>query len=224
MGTSMNQVQGFHPPVQERSRKTLERIVEAASRLLARSTFDDISVDDLVAEADSSKGAFYARFDDKEALFEYLCAYWAERAKKSWTEFFSEPARQDEDLPSLLRRIVARLVELYRMEPDSVRAFALRARSPGEPAATRSATDLNEYVLGLVETSVARRADALAHPDPGGAARFGMMAVAAVAREFVLFGNERLRHDAWGDQELIRELSSMFAGYLRVDPDPFVGR
>lgn len=219
----MTETPGFRPPTQERSRETLDRIVGAAVRLLARDTFDGISVDELVAEAGSSKGAFYARFRDKEALFRYLHALRVDEGKRAWTEFFSDPARRDEDAAGLIRGIVTRLLEIYRSDSDRVRAFALRARSRADPEARRTAAELNEFVLDLVETSLARHSDAIGHPDPGSAARFGMTAVGAVAREFVLFGNERLRHEEWGDDRLADELSSIFAGYLRIEPDPFVG-
>lgn len=61
------------PAQQERSRDTHERIVAAAERLLARGrAWHEISVAELVAEADASIGSFYNRFRDKDTLLHVL--------------------------------------------------------------------------------------------------------------------------------------------------------
>jgi len=61
-----------HPAKQERSRQTLRRLLDATSTLLQNKSFDDISITEIVESADSSVGAFYARFKDKEGILEQL--------------------------------------------------------------------------------------------------------------------------------------------------------
>ena len=58
----------FRPPRQQRSAATLDRIVRAAEELFAERGFEGATVDDIVARAGSSKGSFYSRFADKQAL------------------------------------------------------------------------------------------------------------------------------------------------------------
>lgn len=61
------------PAQQERSRDTHARIVAAAERLLSRGcAWAELTVAELVAEADASVGAFYNRFRDKDALLHVL--------------------------------------------------------------------------------------------------------------------------------------------------------
>lgn len=48
---------------------TRDRILAAAVTVFARQGYHGTSVDDIVQEADSSKGAFYFHFSNKEALF-----------------------------------------------------------------------------------------------------------------------------------------------------------
>ncbi len=61
------------PAQQDRSRDTHARIVAAAERLLSRGrAWVELSVAELVAEADASVGAFYNRFRDKDALLHVL--------------------------------------------------------------------------------------------------------------------------------------------------------
>jgi AcrR family transcriptional regulator len=61
------------PAQQDRSRDTHARIIAAAERLLSRGrSWSELSVAELVAEADASVGAFYNRFRDKDALLHVL--------------------------------------------------------------------------------------------------------------------------------------------------------
>lgn len=69
------ELQWVKPPRQERSRGTQDRIVEAAQRMMDRGkAFHEIGVAELVKEAESSIGAFYSRFADKDSLLRVLQA------------------------------------------------------------------------------------------------------------------------------------------------------
>lgn len=58
------------PSTEKRSPEaTRRRLLEAATRVFARKGYYGTTVDDIVAECGSSKGAFYFHFDSKEALF-----------------------------------------------------------------------------------------------------------------------------------------------------------
>ena len=61
-------------PKQERSRATHARLLRAGAELLEEKSFDDVTIQESVARAGSSVGAFYARFRDKEGLLEALRA------------------------------------------------------------------------------------------------------------------------------------------------------
>ena len=56
------------PPKQKRSQKSLERVLEASTRLLQESGFDAFTIQDVSQRADVSVGAIYARFGNKESL------------------------------------------------------------------------------------------------------------------------------------------------------------
>jgi AcrR family transcriptional regulator len=66
------------PTKQARSRKTRDALIAAAWKLLKAHPWQDISINDIVKMADSSVGAFYSRFSDKEALLEALAAAWVQ--------------------------------------------------------------------------------------------------------------------------------------------------
>lgn len=59
-------------PKQERSRATEQRLLDAGEKLIQQRGFSGFSVADLVKEAGSSVGSFYARFGDKDGLLRAL--------------------------------------------------------------------------------------------------------------------------------------------------------
>ena len=204
----------FHEPQQTRSRETLERIVEAAEDLLTDRRFDEVTVDDIVARADASKGSFYSRFADKESLLRYLNDVHFEKVLADWGRFL-EPSRWDGvPLRDVVRGLVRRVVRLYRTERHLWRAFSFHARLTSDTEVTAKARRLNRYVTNRIVDLLLERGDAIGHRDPRAAIRFGMVTIAAVAREMVLFddGPVSLR---LGDARLVDELTEQFLGYIQ---------
>jgi AcrR family transcriptional regulator len=62
--------------MQQRSEETRSRILESAIKLFSERGFNAASVDDICAEAEISKGAFYHHFESKQALFLALLDGW----------------------------------------------------------------------------------------------------------------------------------------------------
>jgi AcrR family transcriptional regulator len=123
---------GVRVPAQTRAQATLDRIVAATRRLLRDRRFEQITIAEIVAEADTSTGSFYARFGSKEALLPYLYeAYNAETAAATAT------LDRDGVLNALtLRQAVTALIRVLRSGPlkmdGLVRAMTLYARSHPE--------------------------------------------------------------------------------------------
>jgi AcrR family transcriptional regulator len=66
--------QASRPAEQQRSRETRDELINALERLLRRRDFQDLSVQDLAAEAGVSPGAIYRRFEG--GLIAVLFALW----------------------------------------------------------------------------------------------------------------------------------------------------
>src|SRR5206468_8661548 len=69
---SLTPLHWVKPPQQARSQKTLERLLDAAEELIAEHGVASVTVSEVVRRAESSVGAFYARFPDKDALLATL--------------------------------------------------------------------------------------------------------------------------------------------------------
>lgn len=197
----------IRPPKQSRSRRTLERIVEASLELLATEGLSGLTVHKVVAKANSSIGSFYARFDGKDELLDYL-------GERVWTEALErwESALQTRDWSTLdLAEVVEGAVGLL-IDAQRSRSAYLKALdwASGRQSDAYEAFR-NELLLGLQILILQHRSE-IAHDDPELAARLGLRAVLGVVdSEFRATGG-RLSRDV-----LIEECRSMLMGYLTGD-------
>lgn len=91
-------------PVQARSLISQRRMVEAALRLLEQKDIDQISVRDIVAEAGTSNGSFYHRFETKERFFSYLIDDMLARREQAAAEEQADETISVAALPEVLAR------------------------------------------------------------------------------------------------------------------------
>ena len=74
------------PYSKEHKQRVRARIVEAARRMFNRHGFDNVSIDQLMAEAGLTRGGFYAHFDSKEAVFAAATASFLNGQGAIWRE------------------------------------------------------------------------------------------------------------------------------------------
>ena len=116
------------PPLQARSQQTLERLLIAAETLLAERPWEQIGVAELCAAADTSVGAFYARFTDKDAVLDLLAdAYRADMARFAVQLGAAVRAAPHRDREQALRNFIKSLVKAHRGRRAVLRALALRS-------------------------------------------------------------------------------------------------
>lgn len=70
--TLEEQLRWVRPPLQDRSQKTMERLLASAEARIVEVGFEKATIAEIAKRADSSVGAFYARFSDKDALLRCL--------------------------------------------------------------------------------------------------------------------------------------------------------
>jgi AcrR family transcriptional regulator len=158
------------PPRQARSRETLVRILDAAEDLLARKSFDDLSVSEIVRAAGSSVGSFYSRFRDKDALLEALRERMAQEALATIDPAL-EPARwEGASLAEISRECTAFVVRVYRSRAALNRALLVRGAT--DPAFGRRAAEVRGRLHARLTALLLLRRDQIRHPDPEAAADF----------------------------------------------------
>lgn len=202
-------------PHQDRSRATLDRIVEATTALLDTKTFDEISIAEIVERADSSVGAFYTRFEDKAALLDHLDELYARRVIDV-AQTAAEGAPLETTLPEQVRGLVTYLVRMHRVQPGLLRTLIVEARRQGEGAFRERTRQMNRTIPPIMEQLLAH-SDRMGHPDPRRAVYMGLLMVFSAIREVVLFPEGLAEFVDHHDDELIDELTDAYLRYLRVE-------
>ncbi len=198
----------LQPPKQERSRKTLERIVRAALEILEDEGPDGLTVASLVRRADSSVGSFYARFQGKDDLLEYLGEQVWSSAAQRWDETLDDLDASSLPLPDLLDGAVRLLREAGESRATYLRALDQAGTSGDAFAAFR------DHVLDGLAGLLLERRDELTHPDPDVAVRLGLRAVTATLDQVV--------REQWepGDLDTVQaELGRMLRRYLTSESE-----
>jgi AcrR family transcriptional regulator len=206
----------LRPPQQARSRATLHRFLESAIELLGERRFEEASVAEIARRARSSVGAFYARFEGKEALLTYLNDQLFEEGRRLWDEFLAPERWEGQGARAIVEAVVARLVERRRANLGLLRSLSLYARSRPEPRFTAHAHAMNRHVHHKLAELLLERRREMAHPDPEQAIAFGLLIVDGATREAILFGESARLPGKPSDGVVARELSAAWLAYLGV--------
>lgn len=211
-------LEAVREPVQERSRRTLNRILGAAERLLERRSFEEITIGEILRAARTSVGAFYTRFRDKDALLPALYERYDRSLEPALAALQEELERADAGLEEIARKIARHFVRLYRERRHLMGALAIYVRRhPGGVDARQRARRERQHRF-LVRALAARRSG-IGHENPERAAELALYFAVASIRDAVLF-RESTHASAVraSDAELERETARMMLGYLTARP------
>lgn len=202
-------------PKQERSRQTTERILAALERMLRSRPFDQITIRELLAEAKTSAGSFYARFPTRDALLPALYdRYDARLAAASAAGRFRVPI--PDTLESGAVTVVAAVVSRMRENRWLMKAVALHARQHPEMISFEQRERRQAGHLAARSRFLKFR-DEIRHPDPETALEFGFFMVLSSAREKVVFGDAPLASSfEMSDERLVEELTRALLAYLGI--------
>lgn len=213
MSTS-SQAPRTKPPQQSRSEETLRRFLEAAESLLDQGTFDDVSIAEIARLADRSVGAFYARFENKEALFAELRRRTLTVLSNALDQYVETSDWRPLDLEQRVRQLMETMVDLYTRHRGVMRALALRARAQTDRELVEQSPGINE---GIYRQVVAVLDDCLDHPDEAARlvkVRFAVSVGAAALREHILFDEIGLSPVGIDRDGLAEELTRVLVSYL----------
>lgn len=153
----------------ERARQTRNRLYRAADRLFTARGVDEVSIDDVVAEAGVSKGTFYVHFPSKDAL---VAALVSDRVQAVDSDYQAFLAAWPDDRPSreLILALVDRIFQIVEERIGLARSRVLyRAQLAGN-SATDAVTDhgrqLYQVIGDALERGVARGEFATVRPVP----------------------------------------------------------
>ncbi len=205
------------PPQQTRSRQSLDAIVEATKALIAEKGREGVTIPEVVARAHCSVGAFYGRFEGKDALLNYVSQQLFRESAQKWHEFFAPARWEGASALAIIRETIRLSVACQRDDEAFLRAITAQWRAREPDAATREAAAA--YYQSLFEsfkTLMLARRDEITHPNPECAIEFALEFLDMMLTERILFSRYQLTPAIRTDEELITELTRIFASYLGI--------
>lgn len=208
----VEELQWVKPPRQERSHRTLERIIDAAEALILERGLDNITIKDIARRAESSVGAFYARFADKEALLRTVFDRFCEQAEATIDTALAPDKWAGAAFEELVRTGLAFLIRVFRERGKLISAFSVRAAA--DPTISSVGQRLGTRVCDRLEELVEARGETLVHPHPTVAIRTFVWLVLSALEARALYGFDDDDPATLTEAQLIEELSRIGLAYL----------
>lgn len=207
-------------PQQERSRESLRKLLKAATEVLGQRGVEGTTIPRIAEHAGLTPGAVYRRFRDKDALLEAAILGILERQDERLKAGLTPAKAAKIPLEVFAEQIVGGMVVTYRANAALLRAFRhfVQGRMDSEFAKQATKLEIRSFER-VVELVLASRKD-IRHPDPRLAVSLGLMMIVSTLYELVVLPASA--RDWKGllpkdDQELKRELTRAFLGYLEVE-------
>lgn len=207
-------IQWVRPPRQSRSQETLDRLLDAAEGVLAEKGFDQATVAEIAARAQSSVGAFYTRFHDKESLLRLLHDRFCDEALATADAALDPQRWGGASIAEILHSLVPFLVQTYDERRGLMRAFIVR--SGHDDDFLQSGARLGLHIAERLEHLLLARCHEINHPDPRLAVRFGLRMAMHYLDQSAIFAGvpQFVQLDI---EQLSAELCRAYLSYLGVE-------
>jgi AcrR family transcriptional regulator len=193
---------------QERSRATVEALIEATRRLLVREGFDKASTNRIAQEAGVSVGSLYQYYPSKEALVAAVI----DRHNRDLMQVVRAALAEVATLPieKAMRKLVTVAIDAHRIDPRLHRVLAEQIPRTGR--LEKVATFNREY-YALVKDYLASHRDELRAVDLDLAAFVCVTSIEALTHTAVLHRPDVLSDESVGT--LVDEAARLVIRYLR---------
>jgi AcrR family transcriptional regulator len=193
---------------QERSRATVDALVEATARILVREGFDKASTNRIAEVAGVSVGSLYQYFPGKEALVVAVIDRHNQEIMQVVRGALAQIAEQP--IKKGVRRLVAAAIEAHRIDPKLHRVLAEQIPRTGR---LENVEAFNRETYALFRTYLEDRSGELRVTDLGLAAFMCGTSIEALTHTAVLHHPEMLSDEAV--ETLVDETTRLVVGYLQ---------
>ncbi|WP_341312023.1 TetR/AcrR family transcriptional regulator [Paraburkholderia sp. IMGN_8] len=193
---------------QERSRATVDALIEATARILVRDGFDKASTNRIAEKAGVSVGSLYQYFPSKEALVAAV----VERHNQELMEVVRAALAEVAVLPmeQAVRKLVAAAIQAHRIDPGLHRVLAEQIPRTGRPGNTEV---LNRETYALFRAYLEAHCDEFREVDLGLATFVCVTSIEALTHTAVLDHSESLSDEAF--EALVDEATRLVVRYLQ---------
>lgn len=207
-------MQWVKAPLQERSQKTLARLLDAAEGIIRERGLDAVTIPEVVRVAGSSVGSFYARFADKKALLDTLHERACAESLATADRALDPDLWRGAPLGQMIRVMIAFAVRLFGSRKTIMNAF--NQAFAGDPGfATRRAQ--TAVALGQrFSTFLLQRRESIGHPNPEMAIPMALRIVAATLEQRNALEAAEVPEVVVSDEALETELVRVVERYLGI--------
>jgi AcrR family transcriptional regulator len=152
---------GLRPPQQRRSRESMERVLDAGERILAKNGYEGFTMPEVGREAKASMGLVYGRFENKDALVYAIHRRMLDRMREHTDGRIAIAAELD--LDTAITQAVHRLADEFHRERRLLRPFMYRAAVDEKIA--KAASKASQAAAAAFREIVVSRKDQIAHED-----------------------------------------------------------
>ncbi|HWM71993.1 MAG TPA: TetR/AcrR family transcriptional regulator [Steroidobacteraceae bacterium] len=192
---------------QDRSRATVDALIEATARILVREGFDRASTNRIAEVAGVSVGSLYQYFPGKEALVAAVIERHHQELMRLVRGALAEVASQP--IARAVRRLVAAAIEAHRIDPKLHRVLAEQIPRTGR---LENVERFNRENFVLFRTFLEEHSDELRVVDLDLAAFVCVTSIEALTHNAVLHLAEMFSDDA--AETLVDEAARLVLGYL----------
>jgi AcrR family transcriptional regulator len=153
-------------PKQARSRRTLDRLLDAAEAVLAEVGLERATVPAIAARAGLSVGVVYRRFSDKDALLRATYERFFEHVLEGNRAALAPERWAGAGARVVIAAVVAGVVRGHVQHRALLRALLAYAESHPDPAFRRRVAAINAAAAAQVTALLDARAAEIAHPEP----------------------------------------------------------
>jgi AcrR family transcriptional regulator len=179
-------MQWLRAPVQQRSQKSLQRILDAAEQILEKKSFSEMSVSEVAGRARSSVGVFYARFGDKLTLLHLLDDRFTAEAEETIEKQLDVVAWKGCTLSDVSAEIIGLLCRIHRRKKGMLRSIILQVREHPDPHFQRNGKRLSRLIVRLAGFLAIWQGE-MDLPRPEQGIRLALVMIMATIRETIVF-------------------------------------
>lgn len=203
------------PPKQERSRRTLARLLAATIWTLDEVGLEEATIPRIAARAEVSPATIYRRFEDKRALLRAAFLHMLERSSRASRGLLEEKLSHG-TLDRAAHELIGLFFAQFRTHYKLLHAMSRFEESDDDPAFAEAARAIEEDNMDQVVQAMLAHRTEITHPDPERAVRIATLTAATAIRMMMLRPQTIWRsvQPEAGDA-LARELTRAYVAYLR---------
>ena len=204
-----------HPPKQERSRRTLARLLAATIWTLDEVGLEEATIPRIAEKADVSPATIYRRFENKQALLRAAFLHMLERSHQATRGLLDEKLSHG-SLEQAARELIGLFFGQYRAHYKLLHALDRFQETDDDAAFVEAARAIEEDNLDrVIQAMLAHRAE-ITHPDPECAVRIATLTAATAIRMMMLRPRTIWRTVQPEENEsLADEMTRAYVAYLK---------